>query len=142
MVALQEHFQEPWEEQFTDALTTDDGVPTSYDKAILTKDVDFARLKWTYQHQKLLEGQWGWSSKDRVYNMYVVFFENHECIFKDALNTTIHEQRACHWHVEMTTSRLSMTMDDAWMQGGFANPDAWKPAGGADNTDATLIGKW
>lgn len=79
--------------------------------------------------------------------MYVVFFENHVCIFKDALNTTIHgDTQPCSWSIEKTTAQLTMSMDDKWLEGGFADPTAWEPetdggATGAENTKATLIGK-
>ena len=108
---------------------------------MLTKQVDFARLKWTYQHEQLLQGQWGWSSKNRVFNQYIVFHENHKCTFKDALNTTVHETRSCSWGIEKTTAQLTLNLDDKWKDGGFANPDAWKPVGGAANKNATLIAK-
>ena len=72
---LPDNYSETYNAKYTDAAAND-GVPSRFDRAILTKDVDFARLKWTYQHEKLLEGQWGWSSKDRVFNSYIVFQEN------------------------------------------------------------------
>ena len=123
-IELPESHRTKYNEKYTDA-SSNDGTPTTFDKAILTKDVDFPRLKWTYQHEKLLEGQWGWASKDRVFNSYIVFNENQTCIFKDALNTTIHKTRECSWGIEKDTAQLTLSMDDEFKQGSFANPDAW-----------------
>ncbi len=114
----------------THVINTKYGTLSDHCCSHLTKVVNFDDVKLMHQLERMLEGQWGWSSSGAApFNAYIVFDRLHNCSFLNALNATQYPERTCEWGVflnniyDNTTGiqiqtgnqpQLKLYLDDNW----------------------------